>query len=85
MTDQLDYSTWAYDDHLAQAEKLAADADTAASTGRAPSVAAQHRESILQTTARAEVHIGLAELKKPQPAEPAPRQTRQRADKNPDS
>ena len=85
MTEPLDYSAWTYDDHLAAAETIAAQADAVASTKRAPSEAAQLRESILQAAARAQVHIGLAKLKKPQPAEPAPRQTRQRAEKNTDS
>lgn len=84
---KLDYSTWTYDDHLAMTEKLAAEADTMAATDVSPSVAAMRREGIRQTTARGWLHAKLAELKKPQPAtpEPAPRQTRQRAEKTTDS
>lgn len=61
---KLDYSTWTYDDHLDMVERLAAQADEMAATKQALSVAAMHRESILQITARAQVHIGLATLKK---------------------
>lgn len=64
---KLDYSTWTYDDHLDMVERLAAQADGMASTTQARSVAAQHRESILQITARAQVHGTLAALKKPEP------------------
>ena len=87
MTKPTDYSDWTYGDHLVVAGELAARADAAAETTLAPSQAAQQRESILQTCARGQLHAKLAELKKPQPAaaEPAPRQTRQRAEKNPDS
>jgi len=81
-----DYSTWTYEDHLAQVEKLAAQADEVASIDQVPSLAARHRESILQTTARGQLHASLATLKKPQSAAPEPvRQTRQRAEKNTES
>lgn len=81
MTEPTDYSTWTYDEHLAQAERLAAAADAAASSERPPSQAAQQRESILQIAARGELHGTLARLKKPtETPKPTSRQAKVSAD-----
>jgi len=67
MTELADYSSWASQDHLAMAEKLAARADDMASAERPRTMAAVHREEILQTTARVMAHARLAELKRADP------------------
>ena len=86
MTEPSDYTTWTAEQHATKACELLAEADRIGSA-TIGSQAAQRMHDVQQMTARVQAHASLAELKKPQPAaaEPAPRQTRQRAEKNPDA
>lgn len=85
MTEPLDYTTWAPEQHVAKACELLAEADRigGATIG---SQAAQRMYDVQQITARAQAHADLAELKRPQLIAPEPaRQARQRAEKTTDS
>ncbi|MFJ5984238.1 hypothetical protein [Lentzea sp. NPDC092896] len=76
MTDNLDYTTWTFEDHITKAEMLVAEADAMATRQGAESAAALRRLEIQQTVDRGMLHAKLAELKKPAPiadqAPPAP-------------
>lgn len=63
MTDQLDYTSWTWQQHLTKAAELAAQADQFGDNLIA-SKAAQRGADVQQITARGWLHAKLAELKK---------------------